>query len=77
MNTNNSNGKRLLVIKDSYAHIFAQFLCQDYEKIHLIDPRYYKLSMLDYIKQNDITETLFLYNVSNIIDDIGLRGIGK
>lgn len=69
------NGKKLLVIKDSYAHIMAQFLCQNYEEIHFIDLRYYKLSLTEYIKENGITEALFLYNVSNIITDLGLLTI--
>lgn len=71
--TNVNNGKKLLVIKDSYAHNVAQFLSTNYEEIHFIDPRYYKLSMSEYIQENGITETLFLYNVSNITTDISLR----
>lgn len=69
------NNKKLLVIKDSYAHILAQFLCQNYEEIHFIDPRYYNLSISNYITENNITETLFLYNVSNLVTDIGIRGV--
>lgn len=68
-----NNGKKLLVIKDSYAHILAQFLCQNYEEIHFIDPRYYNLPLSNYITENNITETLFLYNVSNLINDTGIR----
>lgn len=67
-----NNGKKLLVVKDSYAHIMAQFLCQNYEEIHFIDPRYYKLSLSEYINNNNITEMLFLYNVSNIVTDLGI-----
>ena len=73
--TQANNGKKLLVIKDSYVHIMAQFLCEDYEEIHFIDPRYYRLSLSDYAKENDITEVLFLYNVSNMVGDIYLRTI--
>ena len=69
------NEKKLLVIKDSYAHIMAQFLCQNYEEIHFIDPRYYKASLTEYIKQNNITEVLFLYNVSNIVTDLGILSL--
>lgn len=69
------NNKKLLVIKDSYAHILAQFLCQNYEEVHFIDPRYYNLPLSDYITENNITETLFLYNVSNLVTDIGIRGV--
>ena len=70
--TNVQNGKKLLLIKDSYSHIMAQFLCQDYEEVHFIDPRYYKLSLSEYTINNEITEILFLYNVSNIVSDLGL-----
>lgn len=65
--TKQKNGKKLLVIKDSYAHIMAQFLCQNYEEIHFIDPRYFNDSIEEYAKQNNINETIFLYNVANII----------
>lgn len=70
-----SNGKKLLVIKDSYAHIAAQFLCQNYEEVHFLDTRYYKLPISDYIEENKITDVLFLYNVSNILEEVSLRGI--
>jgi len=70
-----NNDRRLLVIKDSYAHILAQFLCQNYEEIHFIDPRYYNLQLSDYIRENSITETLFLYNIANLATDIGIRGV--
>lgn len=73
--TKEKNGKKLLIIKDSYSHIMAQFLCQNYEEIHFIDPRYYKMSITDYAEKSGITETLFIYNVSNIITDLGLLSI--
>lgn len=69
------NGRKLLVVKDSYAHIMAQFLCENYEEIHFIDPRYYRLSISEYVVNNDITECLFLYNVSNLVNDVGIRNV--
>lgn len=69
------NNKKLLVIKDSYAHILSQFLCDNYEEIHFIDPRYYNLPLSDYLIENNITETLFLYNLSNLTTDTGIRGV--
>lgn len=73
--TNINNDRKILILKDSYAHIFAQFICQNYEEIHFIDPRYYKDSISNYINENEIDEVLFLYNVSNIVTDRALRGI--
>ena len=65
--TKQTNGKKLLVVKDSYSHIMAQFLCQNFEEIHFIDPRYYTDSIEEYAKENNITDAMFLYNVANII----------
>lgn len=73
--TNVINNKKLLVVKDSYAHIMVQFLCNDYEEIHLIDPRYYREALSNYVKENDIDEVLFLYNVSNLATDVGIRNV--
>ena len=53
----------------------AQFLCQNYEEVHFIDPRYYKASVTEYASKNNITDILFLYNVSNIISDMGVLSI--
>ncbi len=69
------NNKKLLVIKDSYAHIMSQFLCQNYEEVHFIDPRYYKADISEYADENNITDILFLYNLSNMADDVALRMI--
>lgn len=73
--TKNHNGKKLLVIKDSYAHNMVPYFCQDFEEIHFIDPRYYRLPLSTYIEENNLTEVLFLYNVSNIIQDVGIRNV--
>ncbi len=64
---NNSvqNGKKLLVIKDSYAHCFATFLCENYEEITLIDLRYYKTGVSELAANNGITEVLFLFGAEN------------
>ena len=70
-----TNGQKLLVIKDSYAHNVAQFLCSNYEEIHFIDPRYYHLSLTEYVKENKVNVILVLYNYENLLTDLGVRGI--
>lgn len=69
------NAQKILIIKDSYAHNMAQFLCQNYEEIHFIDPRYYHASLSDYAKENNISQILVLYNYENLLSDLGVRGI--
>lgn len=66
-------GKKLLLIKDSYANCFAQFLVYDYAQIHLIDLRYNKQSMSDYAKENGIDEILILYNLKGFQEDVDIQ----
>lgn len=60
--TANKNGKRILVIKDSYANTFIPFLLPHFEKVYFVDPRYYKGSLTDFMKKQNITDVLFLNN---------------
>ena len=73
--TNVNNNKKLLVIKDSYAHIMSQFLCKNYSEVHFLDPRYTNFNYVQYAKENGITEVLFLYNVSNFATNTNLNKI--
>ena len=65
----------MLVIKDSYAHIMSQFLCQEYSEVHFLDPRYTNFDYVEYAKENEITDVLFLYNVSTFAQDTNLKKI--
>ena len=71
------NNKKLLVIKDSYAHIMSQFLCENYSEVHFLDPRYTNFDYKEYVQENGITDVLFLYNVSNFATDTNLTKISK
>lgn len=44
-NTENPNGKTIVVIKDSYANVFAPWLIKSYGRVILIDPRIYTGTM--------------------------------
>ena len=41
--TNVNNDRKLLVVKDSYAHIMSQFLCQNYSEVHFFRPKIYSV----------------------------------
>lgn len=60
------NGKKLLLIKDSYAHCFATFAAENYEEIVMIDLRYYKKSLNKLTKEEQFTEALFMLGAENI-----------
>ena len=65
----------ILIIKDSYANAFVPLIAPEYKYIYVIDPRYYNLSISDYINDNDIENVLFIYNVLTIDDDFGIASI--
>lgn len=65
----------ILIIKDSYANSFIPLISNHYKKIHVIDPRYYKTSISEYINENKIKEVLFLYNVLTLDSDTGIVSV--
>ena len=72
-NTDKTGDKgKLLVIKDSFANSFVPFLVNDYDDIYMVDLRYYNGDMAEYLKENQITDVLVLYNISNFISDRNL-----
>ena len=75
--SDNKNDEKLLIIKDSYANTFAQFAVPDYEEVHMIDLRYFKMPVVDYIKENGITDVLILYNLSGFSSDKDIGILSK
>ena len=71
-NHNLNNGKKIVVIKDSYANSLIPFLTQNYEEIHVIDLRTFKEKASDYINNNEIQDVLVLYNFINFTRDINI-----
>lgn len=74
-NESMKSGKNLLVIKDSYANSFVPFVVNNFKYTHVIDPRYYSSSITEYIKENNIDEVLFLYNIHTLVTDQGIFNI--
>ena len=70
--TPNTDKPKLLIIRDSYADSLVPFLTPHFSEIHLIDLRYYKLSIADYIQQNGIDQALVLYSIPNFCTDTNL-----
>ncbi|QIB70245.1 hypothetical protein Ami103574_13505 [Aminipila butyrica] len=66
------NGRRMLVIKDSYANCFVPFLTAHFDEIYVADPRYYKESLLKLAEDKQITDVLFLYNLVQFSNDRNL-----
>ncbi len=67
-----SGSGKLLIIKDSYGNTFSQFACEDFEEVYVIDPRFFRGDIRDYIEENEITEVLVLYGIQNFAQDVAL-----
>lgn len=73
--TTAQTGKCLLLFKDSYANCMVQFLLPHYEKIILIDPRYYYGDVESLMRREGITDVLFLYNANTFLNDTSLADL--
>ena len=63
---------KLLLIKDSYGNTLSQFPVEDYAEVHVIDLRFFKGDVLEYAKENGITDALVLYGTQNFVSDTAL-----
>lgn len=75
--TNNHNSRKLLVIKDSYAHSFVPFAVNHFEMTYMVDLRYYNGNINDLIDDNGITDVLILYNVMGFVNDSNIIKLVK
>ena len=57
------NGKKIAVIKESYGNAFVPYLTNNYQEVHVIDPRHWSGNLKSYMQDNGIDEVLFLNNV--------------
>ena len=61
--TSTKNGRRLIILKDSFGNAIPGWLFFSFEEIHVIDSRYFKRNMVDYVRENHITDILFANNI--------------
>ena len=70
--TDYHNGKTLFVIKDSYANCFIPLLIPDYEKIYVMDLRYFNGRLFQFMKSCEPEEgmdVLVLYNCIHFLEN--------
>lgn len=70
--TDNLNKKNILIIKDSYANCFIPLLISHFEKIVIIDPRYFNDELQFVLEDNSFSHLLFLYNLNTFLEDTSL-----
>ena len=64
-----SDGPKILVIRDSYSDCLAPFLSERFSEVHLFDLRYNRLSPADYAREHEIDMVLILYSFDTYVTD--------
>ncbi|MFM1654204.1 DHHW family protein [Brevibacillus sp. B_LB10_24] len=75
--TRHPEGKKLLVVKDSYANSFLPFLTAHFSEIYVVDLRYYEDDLRMLIKSNHIDEMLILYNANTFFEDPSIQSLAE
>ncbi len=75
--TGSTSENKLLVVKDSFANCFVPFLFEYYSDITMIDLRYYSESMKELLDEEEYTNLLFLFEMSNFASDKNLMKLTK
>ena len=75
--TDRDNGRRILVIKDSYANCFIPFMLGEFQEIDVLDLRYTNRKVSELIEAGGYTDLLVLYNVSGFAEDISISKLTK
>ena len=67
----------LLILRDSYMDSLSPFLLESYSRIHILDLRYYRASLSDYIAQNGFDDVLVCYSIDNFSTDSNIFLLGR
>ena len=61
--TSTKNGRRVLIVKDSFGNAIPGYLFYSFEEIHVVDLRYFTRNIVKYVKQNEITDFVLAHNI--------------
>ncbi|MBD7969364.1 DHHW family protein [Paenibacillus gallinarum] len=61
--------RSIIVFKDSYANAMVPFLAQHYSTIHMIDMRYFRMDVDEYLEEHHFDDMLLLYSVATIAQE--------
>lgn len=63
--TSTKNGRKLLILKDSFGNALPSYLFYSFQEIHVIDFRYFRKKVVEYVHNNSITDVLFANNLTH------------
>lgn len=59
------NGRRVLILKDSFGNALSSFLFYSFEQVHVVDCRYFTQNLIDYVDEHCITDIVFANNIAH------------
>lgn len=57
------NNKKVVVIKESYGNPFAPLLTQNYNEVYVVDIRYFKENLKNFVNEHQIDDVIFINNM--------------
>lgn len=75
-NTKATSDKKLMVIKDSFAHSLVPYLADHYSEIIMVDLRYFANPLSDIVEKEKVDQVLVLYSLDNLATDDSVGRIG-
>lgn len=73
--TAHPNGKKLMVVKDSYANSLIPFLAEHFAEIDVVDLRYYDKPLVKLVQERQFQDLLILYNINTFLEDTSILHI--
>lgn len=62
VNEENTSGKKIVVVKESYGNAFVPFLIPHYSEVYVVDLRYFGNNLVNFINNNNISDVVFINN---------------
>lgn len=76
-NDNLKDGSSCVVVKESFGNAFVPFLVDHYEKIYVVDYRYWQGNVVKLAKEKKVDDVIFLNNLSMIRSDYLTGRLGQ
>lgn len=70
-------GKKLLIVKDSYANSLIPFLTEHFSELDVVDLRYYDEPLAKLVQDRQYDDMLFLYQIQTFFTDPSILNIGE
>lgn len=77
IHTSVENGRTLLLVKDSYANCFVPFAARHYERILVVDLRYFNMDLEAFLREEQVTDVCLLYQFHGFVEDRNIYKLNR